>query len=329
MARPFVTVAMPCLNESDFIEPCLRSVQAQTYPRDSLEILVADGGSTDGTRDILARLAADDVRIHVIDNPRRIQAAGLNCAIRASRGEVVVRMDVHAEYATDYVEKCVEVLERTGADNVGGAQRCASRTPFQDAMCVALRSPLGAGGAPYRDASHAGFVDTVFLGAFRREVFDRIGLYDEASVANEDAEINQRIVQSGGRIYLSPEIRVRYFPRRSFAGVARQYYGYGHWRARTLLKHGQLLTLRSFLPFLTLLGGFVLLLVGPRWALAAVLLYAVLTGLEAIRVGDGLTVRSWATVWALFPVIQFSQGIGFGLGLVRYAVRRDWRGQPT
>lgn len=329
MTQPIVTVAMPCLNEAAFIEGCLRSVQAQTYPRDRLEILVADGGSTDGTREILGRLVGEDGRIRVLDNPRRIQAAGLNRAIRESRGEVIVRMDVHAEYEPDYVEKCVAALERTGADNVGGAQRCAARTAFQEAMRVALRSPLGAGGAPYRDASHEGFVDTVFLGAFRRAVFDRIGLYDEASVANEDAEINQRIVKSGGRIYLSPEIRVRYYPRTSFAGVARQYYGYGHWRARTLLKHRRLLTLRSVLPFLTLVAGLVLLLVQPRWALAAVLLYAALTLLEAIRVGHGLSLRSLATVWALFPVIQFSQGAGFGLGLVRYALRPDWERRPA
>ena len=329
MARPFVTVAMPCLNEAGFIEACLRSVQAQTYPRDRLEILVADGGSADGTPEILARLAAEDARIRVIDNPQRIQAAGLNCAIRESRGEVIVRMDVHAEYAPDYVEKCVLTLERTGADNVGGAQRCAARNSFHEAMCMALRSPLGAGGAPYRDASHEGFVDTVFLGAFRRQVFDRIGLYDEASVANEDAEINQRIVQSGGRIYLSPEIKVSYFPRGSFAGVARQYFGYGHWRARTFLKHRRLLTLRSVLPFLILLAGLVLLLVEPRWALAAVLLYAALTGLEAMRVGRGLSARGLATVWALFPVIQFSQGVGFGLGLMRYALKPDWSPSPA
>ena len=329
MTRPFVTVAMPCLNEAGFIEACLGSVQAQTYPRDQLEILVADGGSTDGTREILARLGAEDGRIRLIDNPRRVQAAGMNCAIGASRGEVIVRMDVHAEYAPDYVERCVEALERTGADNVGGAQRCAAHTSFQGAMCVALRSPLGAGGAPYRDASHEGFVDTVFLGAFRREVFDRIGAYDEASVANEDAEINQRIVQSGGRIYLSPEIHVRYFPRGSFAGVARQYYGYGHWRARTLLKHRRLLTLRSVLPFLTLVAGLALLLVAPTWALVAVLFYGALTGFEAVRVGRDLSPRGLATVWALFPVIQFSQGVGFGAGLVRYALRPDWDRRPS
>ena len=263
-ARPFVTIAMPCLDEARFIEGCLRSVQAQTYPRDRLEVLVADGGSTDGTRDVLARLVAEDPRIRVVDNPQRIQAAGLNRAIRAARGEVLVRMDVHAEYAPDYVEKCVEALARTGADNVGGAQRCAARTSFQQAVCAALGSPLGMGGAAYRDPSREGFVDTVFLGAFRRDVFDRIGLYDEGAATNEDAEMNQRLVQSGGRIYLSRDIHVRYFPRESFAALARQYYRYGRGRARTLLKHRRVLKLRPVLPFLALVGAIALLLVSPR-----------------------------------------------------------------
>ena len=324
MTRTLVTVAMPCLNEAGFIEACLRSVQEQTYPRDLVEILVADGGSTDGTREILGRLAVEDGRIRLIDNPRRIQSAGLNRAIRESRGEVIVRMDVHAEYASDYVEKCVEVLLRTGADNVGGAQRCAARTEFQRAACVALRSPLGVGGAAYRDASREGFVDTVFLGAFRRSVFDRIGPYDEGAVTNEDAEINQRLVQSGGRIYLSPEIQVRYFPRGSFAAVARQYYGYGRGRARTLLKHRRLLKLRPVLPFLALVTWVALLVLAPRWALVAAFLYAVVTGLEAFRVGRGLPVRGLATVWALFPVLQLSQGLGFGAGLLRYGPRGNW-----
>ena len=325
MTQPYVTVAMPCLNEAGFIEACLRSVQAQTYPHDRLEILVADGGSTDGTREILARLAAEDTRIRVIDNPRRIQAAGLNCVIRESRGEVIVRMDVHAEYAPDYVEKCVEVLARTAADSVGGAQRCAARTPFQEAVCVALRSPLGVGGAAYRDPSREGFVDTVFLGAFRRSALDRIGHYDEGAVTNEDAEINQRLVQSGGRIYLSPEIKVRYFPRDSLAAIARQYYRYGRGRARTLLKHRRLLKLRPIIPFLTLVVGVTLVLVAPRLAFAAALLYGALTCVEAIRLGRALSLRGIATVWALFPVLQFSQGLGFGVGLLRYGPRPDWR----
>lgn len=322
--QPFVTVAMPCLNEAGFIESCIRSVQAQTYPRHRVEVLVADGGSTDGTREILARLAAEDARIRVIENPGRIQAAGLNQAIRESQGEVILRMDVHADYAPDYVEKCVLVLERTGADNAGGAARCAARTPFQVAVCRALNSPLGVGGAAYRDASREGFVDTVFNGAFRRSVFDRIGLFDERAVTNEDAEINQRLVQSGGRIYLSPQIEARYYPRDSFSSLARQYFGYGRGRARTLLKHRRLLKLRPVLPFLALMTGVGLLTFAPRSAGAAALLYALLTGLEAVRVGRDLEPAGIATVWALFPVLQLSQGLGFATGLLRYGLRPDW-----
>jgi glycosyltransferase involved in cell wall biosynthesis len=312
---------MPCLDEARFIEACLRSVRAQTYPADRIEILVADGGSTDGTRDVLARLTAEDPRIRMIDNPQRIQAAGLNRVIRASSGAVVVRMDVHAEYAPDYVEKCVEALARTGADNVGGAQRCTAHTPFQQAVCAALGSPLGMGGAAYRDPTREGYVDTVFLGAFRRDVFDRIGLYDEGAVTNEDAEINQRLVQAGGRIYLSRDIHVRYFPRETFAALARQYYRYGFGRARTLLKHRRVLKLRPILPFLALIGGMALLVVSPRWAIIAASVYAAATLVEAMRVARHLSLKGIATAWLVFPILQCSQAVGFGVGLAAQAGR--------
>lgn len=321
---PLVTVGMPCLNEARFIEACVRSVQAQTYPRDRIEILVADGGSTDGTRDILARLAREDPRIRILDNPEGIQAVGMNRIIAQARGEALVRMDVHAEYAPTYIERCIAVLEKTGADNVGGAQRCRGRTLFQEAVCAALQSPLGVGGAAYRDPNREGFVDTVFLGAFRREAFERIGPYDPKAITNEDAEVNQRLVQAGGRIYLSPEIEVFYSPRESFPALARQYYRYGRGRARTLLKHRRLLKLRPAVPFLALVCAVALLAIAPRWALGAGALYAVLAGLEALRVGRGLPAAGVALVWLVFPVLQASQGVGFGVGLVRYVLRPDW-----
>src|SRR5580704_1096861 len=194
MTRPFVTIAMPCLDEERFIEACLASVRRQDYPPDRYEILIADGGSTDATRAIIGRLAGLDPRIRLIDNPERIQAPAMNRMIRAARGEIVVRMDVHCEYGDDYVRRCVEALERTNADNVGGAQRARAKTFFQRALCAALESPLGVGGAKYRGADFEGFVDTVFLGAYRRRVFERIGLYDPKAVTNEDAELNQRII---------------------------------------------------------------------------------------------------------------------------------------
>jgi glycosyltransferase involved in cell wall biosynthesis len=210
---PLVTVAIPCLDEARFIERSVRAALAQDYPADRLDIAVADGGSRDGTREMLDSLAAADARLRVLDNPGRIQARGMNEILRVARGAVIVRLDAHSEYAPDYVTQCVAELKRTGADNVGGAARPRAETPFQHALCAALDSPFGVGGAGYRSADSEGYVDTVFCGAFPRAVFERVGMYDPDAVVNEDAELNQRIVAAGGRIYLSRRIVAYYYPR--------------------------------------------------------------------------------------------------------------------
>ena len=326
MAQPLVTIAMPAFNEEHYIEACIRSVQAQDYPRDRIEILVADGRSTDRTREILAELAAADPRIRVIDNPDRLQAAGLNQLIRAARGEIVVRMDVHCEYAPSYVRTCVEKLAATGADNVGGSQRPKARTPFQAALCAALTSPVGVGGAHYRRAGGEGFVDTVFLGAFRKAIFETIGLYDPKAITNEDAELNQRLLASGGKIYLSPDIEVHYYPRESFATLAKQYWKYGRGRARTLLKLGRFPTLRPMIPFAMVIGASALVLVPPLWPLApaAFAAYALMTGAEAVRVAAPLGPAGVLTAWAIFPVLHASHGAGFASGLLHYLRAPDW-----
>jgi cellulose synthase/poly-beta-1,6-N-acetylglucosamine synthase-like glycosyltransferase len=337
---PLVTIAIPCRDEEAYIEACVRAVQTQDWQRERLEILVADGMSIDATREILARLAGEDPRIRLIDNPARVQAAGLNECVRRARGEFIIRMDVHADYGPDFVGQCVSVLERTGADNVGGAARPKARTFFQRCVATALGSPLGIGGSRYRKADEQGFVESVWPGAFRREVFERVGLFDPNAVTNEDAELNQRIADSGGRVYLSRDILVHYYPRSSPRSLARQYFRYGQGRARTLLKHGKLLSWRPALPFLWLAGEALLLGTSPWhpfgvWSLAA---YALATGAEAVRVvskeksGDepssdtGLFAmsRRVATVWGIFPVLHVSHGAGFAVGLVKYLVRPDW-----
>jgi glycosyltransferase involved in cell wall biosynthesis len=328
--QPRVTIAMPAYNEEHYIEACIASVQAQDYPRDRIEILIADGRSTDRTRDILAGLAAADPRIHVIDNPARLQAAGLGLLVKQATGDILVRMDVHCEYATDYVRTCVETLERTGADNVGGAQRAKARTPFQRALCAALESPLGVGGAKYRSADAEGFVDTVFLGAFRRRVFETIGLWDPRAITNEDAELNQRILDRGGQIYLSRDIVVHYFPRDSFKTLARQYFKYGRGRARTLLKLGSFPTLRPVAPFALVAGAAALVAMPPLWPLAplAFATYALATGAEAVRVGGKLGPSAIPLVWAMFPVLHGSHGVGFAAGLLQYLRKPDWGVEP-
>jgi succinoglycan biosynthesis protein ExoA len=329
--QPRVTIAMPAYNEEKYIEACIASVQAQDYPSELIEILVADGRSTDRTREILAELATRDPRIHVIDNPERLQAAGLGELVKQATGDIIVRMDVHAEYAPDYVRKCVETLARTGADNVGGAQRAKARSLFQRALCAALGSPLGVGGAKYRSAEAEGFVDTVFLGAFKRKVFETVGLWDPKAITNEDAELNQRILDSGGQIYLSRDIVVHYFPRDTFKTLAKQYFKYGRGRARTLLKLGSFPTLRPLIPFFMTTGAATLVAIPPLWPLApaAFATYALATGAEAVRVGRTLGVASVPLVWAMFPVLHLSHGVGFAAGLWQYLRKPDWEREPA
>jgi glycosyltransferase involved in cell wall biosynthesis len=328
--KPFVTIAMPCLNEEAYIEACLRSVMAQDYPRDRMEILVADGMSIDATREILAKLQQEDPRIRRIDNPDRIQAAGMNHMIRASNGDVIVRMDVHCEYAPDYVQKCVEALEKSGAWNAGGAQRARAKTLFQRAVCAALDSPLGVGGARYRGADNEGFVDTVFLGAFRRKVFETVGMYDPKAITNEDAELNQRIVDAGGKVFQSRDVVVFYYPRDSFRSLAKQYFKYGKGRARTLLKHKKFLSVRPAIPFLATLSGLGLLATSAWQPITPFAFggYALGTLAEAIRVGRKAGAAAIPVVWAIFPVLHVSHGTGFAVGLVEYAIKRDWPAEP-
>jgi succinoglycan biosynthesis protein ExoA len=327
---PRVSIVMPAYNEENYIAACIASVQVQDYPRERIEILVCDGRSTDRTREILAELSASDPRIRVIDNPARLQAAGLGLLVKEATGDIIVRMDVHCEYAPDYVRKCVETLERTGADNVGGAQRAKAKTFFQKALCAALASPLGVGGAKYRSPDAEGFVDTVFLGAFRRKVFETVGLWDPGAITNEDAELNQRILDAGGQIYLSRDIVVHYFPRASFKTLARQYYKYGRGRARTLLKLGTFPTLRPLMPFFMVAGSAAMVLMPPLWPLAplAFATYALATGAEAVRVGRKLGPKALPTVWAIFPVLHAAHGVGFAAGLWQYLRKPDWAEEP-
>jgi succinoglycan biosynthesis protein ExoA len=322
---PFVTVAVPCLDEREHIDRCLSNLRGQDYPWDRMEIVIADGGSTDGTMEILRRVAAADPRVRVVDNPDRVQAAGLNAVLRVSHGDVIVRADVHSEYARDYVRKCVEVLARTGAENVGGAQRTRAGTRFQEALCAALESPLGAGGARYRSAEEEGYSDTVFLGAYRRSVFETVGMFDPGAVTNEDAELNQRILEGGGRIYLTREIVVHYHPRSSFSELARQYYRYGRGRARTALKHRGLPVVRPLLPFL--LVAFGATVAATPFAPIAFALYAASTGVEALRVGRSAGLSAAPLVWGMFPVMHVAHGVGFAAGLVRHVLHAD-SGEP-
>jgi cellulose synthase/poly-beta-1,6-N-acetylglucosamine synthase-like glycosyltransferase len=328
--RPLCSIIIPCLDEETYVESVVRAAMEQRYPASQLEILVADGGSSDRTRGIIERLSSEDPRVVLVDNPGRFPSAGLNAAIRRARGSVIVRMDAHAEFAPDYVSASVEALRRTGAANAGGAARTRARSRFQRALCAALSSPLGVGGSAYRDPSREGFVESVWGGAFRREAFEQVGLFDAEARANEDAELNQRIIEAGGTIYLSREVVAYYYPRGSLLALFRQYFAYGEGRARTLLRRGRVLSPRPLVPFAAVTGFALLLALGiavPRaWPLPAIaaLLYAAGVTAESIRVARRHGPGVFPRLLLIFPTMHAAHGLGVWAGLLRHA----WTGLP-
>jgi cellulose synthase/poly-beta-1,6-N-acetylglucosamine synthase-like glycosyltransferase len=320
---PFVTLAVPAYNEEHYIEACLQSLLRQDYPAERIEILVADGGSTDGTRAIVNRIAARESRVRLLDNSEyRIQARGLNLSIRESKGEFILVIVVHAEYAADYVSSLVREFQKTGADVAGGAQRMKARTFFQSCLGAAFDSPLAVGGASYRSAAKEGWVDTVFPGAFRRQILERVGGYDGQAAINEDAELMQRVLGAGGKIYLSRSVVVHYYPRKSLALLAKQYFRYGQGRARTLLIHGRFAVLRPAIPFLALVLGISLAAIPPlRFLLVpAIAIYAAAISVEAVRHGTKVGLAAVPMVWAILPTLHLSHAIGFAAGLAKYTL---------
>jgi GT2 family glycosyltransferase len=245
-----VSVVIPTRNEEQTIAGCLGAVLAQDYPDGRMEVLVVDGRSTDRTRAIVAQLAATDphARVQLLDNPHRIASTALNSGIRAARGAVIARVDGHTILAPDYLRRCVETLVATGADNVGGLMRTQGHGYAGTCIALATRSRLGIGNSRFHYDERGGEVETVYLGCFRRSIFERVGLFDEGLVRNQDDELNDRIVAAGGRIWLSPHIRSTYVGRGSFRALWRQYYQYGYWKVRVLRRHPGARRLRHLAP---------------------------------------------------------------------------------
>ncbi len=248
MNVPSVSLIVPCRNEKDYIAQCIQSLLAQHLPEGSFEIIVADGLSNDGTRELLARLAAEHACLRLVDNPGRIVSTGLNTAIRAAQSRIIIRIDVHTQYAPDYVSQCVAVLQETGADNVGGPWVAQGVGYLGRAIAAAFQSPLVVGGARGHNPHHTGPVDTVYLGCWPREVFDRIGCFDEELVRNQDDEFNLRLSRAGGLIWQSPRIQSWYHPRQSLRSLWQQYAQYGYWKVRVIQKHCLPASVRHLVP---------------------------------------------------------------------------------
>lgn len=246
--KPEVSVIIPCLNEADNITAALDSL-TRTFFNDQWEILVIDGGSTDGTPEMVREWGRrKKLNMRLIENPAVYQVHGLNIGIKKARGDILVRADAHCLYPPDYIGRCVGLLKKTKAANVGGVMRPLGRTDTQKAIALAMNHPLGVGDARFHLGNYQGFVDTVYLGTFWKRTVEALGGYDPRCRTNEDAELNLRIIEAGGLIYLDDRIEVVYFPRKSLRSLGRQYFRYGLGRAYTTLKHRRFTSLRQVLP---------------------------------------------------------------------------------
>jgi glycosyltransferase involved in cell wall biosynthesis len=320
---------MPVRNEAAHIERALASVLAQDYPPQRFEVIVVDGCSDDGTGEVVARLA-DAYRLRpvagrnhppdlfLVNNPARYVPSALNLALERARGDVIVRVDGHCEIAPNYFRACLDAMARTGADCVGGALDTVGETWMARAIALAQSSWFGVGGAGFRMKQAQGkFVDTLAFGAYRREVFQRIGPFDESLLRNQDDEFNFRLLQAGGKIWLDPEVHSVYYSRASLRGLCRQYFEYGLYKVLVIRKRGGLASWRHLVPATFVLGMTALFALGlftDRWSP-----FWFVLGIYSAAAAVAATARSLPT-WPSIPIVALAfsvMHVSYGIGFLR------------
>ena len=327
-----VSLIVPCYNEEKRIRSLLDALLAQTYPRELMDVTIADGMSSDKTRDVIAAFQREypKLRLQVVDTIPGNIPAGVNRAIDASSGDVIVRLDAHSAPYPDYVEKSVLALLADKAENVGGVWeiRAGGEGWIAQSISLAAAHPLGVGDALYRHAKQAAYVDTVPFGAFRRSLLDKIGRFDESLLTNEDYEFNTRIRQNGGRVWLDPQIRSIYFARATLVALARQYFRYGLWKWQMLRRYPDTLRWRQALPPLFVLSVLLNLILAVFFPVFGALLALELALYFGILFAAG--VKKAMELKKIFPVpglpvaistMHFAWGAGF-LWSISFGVRQ-------
>ncbi|MCX6246709.1 MAG: glycosyltransferase family 2 protein [Bacteroidetes bacterium] len=327
---PFVSILVPCYNEERFIGTLLENLVQQDYPGDHLEILIIDGGSADSTREIISGYAARDPKFRLLDNPAQYVPFALNAGIRLAHGEVIVRMDAHAEYPTNYVSLLVQSLFELKADNVGGTWVTMPGGPGLKSLAVArvLSSPFGIGNAEYRlNVKKIRRVDTVPFGCYLKSVFDKIGFFDEELLRNQDIEFNGRLLKNGGTIYLVPEVRIIYYARDSVKKLLNMFFQYSMFRPLVNKKLGMAIQPRQFVPPVWVIFLLVML-IGSFFSrgcggvlLGGLGLYFICDLIFSIR--SAVNANKWGLMlylpWIFF-VLHITYGIGYIRGLINFTL---------
>ncbi len=331
---PLVSVILPIRNEAHYIARSLRAVLAQDYPADRMEVVVADGMSTDGTREIVESMRDGSPRVQLIDNTDRIAPTALNAAIALARGEIIVRVDGHCEIERDYVRRCVEHLRNDGVDGVGGPLQTIGESYVARGIAVAMSSTFGVGDSAFRTVKNKTMlVDTVAFPAYTRNIVERVGLFDEELARNQDDDYNYRLRKIGAKVLLAADVRSRYYSRSSIRSLWRQYSLYGYWKVRVMQKHPRQMRPRQFAPplfvaalLLSLLAAPFSFILGTWFALPFGLAPGcyVIANLAA-SASIAARRRDWPLFWLLpiaFAILHVSYGLGFLVGLIKF--RNRW-----
>lgn len=325
MNLPLVSILIPIRNEAAYIERCLQAVLAQDYPPDRLEILVADGMSTDDTRLIVQRVQSQHPQVKMFDNPQHIVPTGLNILIPQAKGAILIRVDGHCIIEPPYVSNCVRHLQQENVDGVGGPMHSIGEDFISGVIALAMSSKFGVGNSSFRtETGLTKLADTVPFPAYTRVIIEKVGLYDEELVRNQDDEYNYRIREAGGKILLAQDVRSTYYSRGSLGKLWKQYFGYGFWKVRVLQKHPRQMSLRQFIPLIFILSIMLTLLLalifpwGWFFLVGILLAYLVANLIASYLTSQAKGLKTFCLLLLAFATIHFSYGLGFFFGLFKF-----------
>ena len=313
-SQPCITVLCPTYNEAKYVENIL-TFFSESLPKNK-ELYIIDGGSTDGTIAIVEKWAKENNAIHLLNNPHKYVPQALNLGLKSSFGEIIVRLDAHTIYSKDYFVKIIETFEKTGADIVGGPINPVGETSIQKAIAYATSGWFGIGNSKFHDINFSGYTDSVYLGAWKREIFNDVGYFDEQMKRNQDDEFHYRAKSKGKTIYLNSEIKSTYFPRSSYKALFSQYFQYGLYKPLVIKKIKSEVKLRHLVPLFFVLYLFSLVAAIQFPLLLLPLLLYVLIDIFNSFANNQMVVVKFASIF-VYPTLHLSYGLGFLLGLFK------------